>query len=697
MKTNLELNQSNQPAFPSAPLIVKQKPTVNASEITNLQTEIRALSSTPSSSSFTEDTSISLPGVGASSVAWADYTGDGKLDFLLTGYTPSGGISKLYKNTGSGFTEDTSVSLPGVVASSVAWADYNRDGKLDFLLTGYNGSAGYISKLYKNTGSGFTEDTSVSLPGVSDSSVAWGDYNGDGKLDFLLTGYNGSGGISKLYKNTGSGFAEDTSISLPAVYVSSVAWGDYNGDGKLDFLLTGYTGSGYISKLYKNMGSGFTEDTSISLPGVSNSSVAWADYNGDGKKDFLLTGYTGSGYISKLYKNTGSGFSEDTSISLPGVCENSVAWADYNGDGKLDFLLTGYNGSGGISKLYKNTGSGFSEDTSISLPGVYGSSVAWGDYNGDGKQDFILTGDLTTSGEISKLYKNTTTSSDTTPPTASSFTPTDNATGVAVGANLVVNFSEDIKKGSGDIVIKTVSNKVVETIPVTAANVTVSGSQLTINPTADLAPNKKYYVEIANGAVKDNAGNNYAGIIGDSTWNFKTQGTHPIKGTAGADKLTGTVNGEDINGLAEPEDILMGGTRADTFIFQFGKSSVSDRARVTDFAIGSDKIDLLTQAGAAMNAPTSFSRAADSTATTLQNVVTQVFTDANGALTGKQALGINSAALVVVTTPSIAGTYLVINDGVAGFQASNDLVINLTGYTGALPALGNIPVSSFFV
>ncbi|MDQ2096844.1 MAG: bluetail domain-containing putative surface protein [Tychonema bourrellyi B0820] len=98
-----------------------------------------------------------------------------------------------------------------------------------------------------------------------------------------------------------------------------------------------------------------------------------------------------------------------------------------------------------------------------------------------------------------------------------------------------------------------------------------------------------------------------------------------------------------------------------------------------------------------MGAPSSFSRAADSAATTLQNVITQVFTDANGSLAGNQALGINSAALVVVTTASIAGTYLVINDGTAGFQASNDLVINLTGSTGTLPALGTIPVTNFFI
>ncbi|HLO48110.1 MAG TPA: Ig-like domain-containing protein, partial [Kamptonema sp.] len=289
---------------------------------------------------------------------------------------------------------------------------------------------------------------------------------------------------------------------------------------------------------------------------------------------------------------------------------------------------------------------------------------------------------------------------DTTPPRGSSFNPVDNATGVAVGSNLVFTLNEAIQKGSGNIVIKKLSdNSIVETIAVTAANVTISGSQLTINPTADLVAATDYYVEIANGAIKDLAGNSYSGFTGNSTWNFKAQGTAAINGTtgadnltgtAGADNLTGTANENVINGLAG-QDTLTGGTGADTFIFQFGESSVSASDLITDFAIGSDKIDLLTQGGAAINAPSLFSRAANSTATTLENVITQVFTDVDGALAGNQALGINSSALVVATTGSIADTYLVINDGNAGFQASNDLVINLTGYTGTLPPLGNTP------
>jgi len=52
---------------------------------------------------------------------------------------------------------------------------------------------------------------------------------------------------------------------------------------------------------------------------------------------------------------------------------------------------------------------------------------------------------------------------------------------------------------------------------------------------------------------------------------------------------------------------------------------------------------------------------------------------------------------VQVTTGAIAGTYLVINDSTDGFQSSNDLLINITGFTGTLPALGNIPVGNFWL
>ena len=115
---------------------------------------------------------------------------------------------------------------------------------------------------------------------------------------------------------------------------------------------------------------------------------------------------------------------------------------------------------------------------------------------------------------------------DTIAPTVVSTSPVDNATIVAQGANLIVNFSEPVQKGSGNITIKKLTDgSIPETIAVTASNITVNGNQLTINPTADLLANTNYYVEIANGAIKDSAGNNFTGITGNSTWNFLTADT----------------------------------------------------------------------------------------------------------------------------------------------------------------------------
>lgn len=172
-------------------------------------------------------------------------------------------------------------------------------------------------------------------------------------------------------------------------------------------------------------------------------------------------------------------------------------------------------------------------------------------------------------------------------------------------------------------------------------------------------------------------------------------GNNVITGNTANNLLNGVGGNDTLNGGAGL-DTLTGGAGNDVFLFQFSQSTVANPDRITDFAINSDKIDLLSAAGGVLPAPAAFSRAADSAATTLNDVVNAVFTDANGALAGNQALGINGAALVRVTTVGIAGTYIIVNDNVAGFQNANDLLVNVTGITGTLPT-GNIPVSNFFV
>ena len=134
------------------------------------------------------------------------------------------------------------------------------------------------------------------------------------------------------------------------------------------------------------------------------------------------------------------------------------------------------------------------------------------------------------------------------------------------------------------------------------------------------------------------------------------------------------------------------------FGFRFTQSTVTAPDRITDFQFGSDKIDLFSSTGSALATPRAFSRAVNnSTATTLSALAAAVFTDANGLSVGNQALAANAAAVVTATNAAIAGTYLLINDGTASLNNTNDLMINITGFSGTLPALGTITASSVFV
>ena len=100
----------------------------------------------------------------------------------------------------------------------------------------------------------------------------------------------------------------------------SVAWGDYDNDGYLDVLLMGYTGSEHVTQIYRNNGDGTFTAIEAGLSGVSSGSVAWGDYDNDGRLDVILSGNTGSETITAIYRNNGV-----KSNSLPSVPQNLTA------------------------------------------------------------------------------------------------------------------------------------------------------------------------------------------------------------------------------------------------------------------------------------------------------------------------------------------------------------------------------------
>lgn len=147
---------------------------------------------------------------------------------------------------------------------------------------------------------------------------------------------------------------------------------------------------------------------------------------------------------------------------------------------------------------------------------------------------------------------------DATAPIAMGFSPANAVTGVALGADLTVVFSEIIQRGSGSIVLKTAAGATVASYDVaSSASLAVSGNTVTIHPQSDLAGSTGYRVEFAAGSVKDIAGNSAAGSI---SYDFTTAAAFPGQnstGTPGADIFTSSAG----------NDTLDGGAGLDTAVF----------------------------------------------------------------------------------------------------------------------------------
>ncbi len=333
-----------------------------------------------------------------------------------------------------GFESATDLS-PGVQRGASSVGDFDGDEDLDLLVSGsYYGesSTARVVKVFENGGSGngdltdFTE--AATLDSLRDGSSSVGDFDGDGDLDLLVAGstYSDYDSLTTgVYENGGDENGDLTdftkSDSLANAEDGSSSVGDFDGDGDLDLLVTGQDNSYNITaKIYENGGdengdlTDFSEATS--LTGVERGSSSVGDFDGDGDLDLLITGDDGSGPTATIYENGGNengdltDFSEAT--SLTGVRDGSSSVGDFDGDGDLDLLITGDDGSGPTATIYENGGSSNGDLTdfsavSVGLVGVRNSSSSIGDFDGDLDIDLLITGDDDGQGYTSKIYENT--------------------------------------------------------------------------------------------------------------------------------------------------------------------------------------------------------------------------------------------------------------------------------------------------
>ena len=221
----------------------------------------------------------------------------------------------------------------------------------------------------------------------------------------------------------------------------------------------------------------------------------------------LIISYTGEQWRCGA---TGRGADRlDFQYSLNASSLTNGTWVDNN---TLDF------NSVNVASVGARNGN-LAENRSLRAATISGLNIAnnaifwirWTDFDASGADDGLAIDDF--SLQLS--------AADVTPPVISTLNPINNTTGVAINPTMSITFNESIQKGSGNILIRDFTTGTqLQTIDVSTAVVSISGS--TANFTANLSYNQKVYVELAAGVFRDLAGNNFAGISGNTIWSFTT-------------------------------------------------------------------------------------------------------------------------------------------------------------------------------
>lgn len=304
-------------------------------------------------------------------------------------------------------------NLTGVYHSATVIGDLNNDNLLDVIIAGC--AVGGVTtcttvadtKVYIHNGTSLVENSTWegNLTGAALSSLALGDINNDNLLDLVLTGYNGSSGITKIYINNGTSLVENftwqQNISATNVYDGSVAFGDVDNDGDLDLAITGADSAGE-NGIYIDNGTSFVQDKtwlsgiSYAGQGLGSTTVAFGDLNNDEYLDLVYLGSFGANFYSAVYINNQTSLIENTTwegdfgstFGYP-----SLILGDIENHGRLDMVCIGAR-AGDHILIYNNTGNEFNlKQTSLDdFTGYFDGSLMFGDYDNDGYLDMYVIG-----------------------------------------------------------------------------------------------------------------------------------------------------------------------------------------------------------------------------------------------------------------------------------------------------------------
>ncbi|PSB40145.1 peptidase C11 clostripain, partial [filamentous cyanobacterium Phorm 6] len=323
-----------------------------------------------------------------------DLNGDGFLDLVVVGNTTYDFKKDIVILLGTGTTGSfgTPISLfqqDKENPTGVVVRDFNGDGKLDLATANFGFSNnGYFVSIRLGTGTGSFGNPTNFGQDINHSSIAAGDFNGDGKLDLAtvpLAGNNIST-ISILFGDGTGSFGTDVKKINTQKPKSTVATADFNGDGKLDLVTSNNQNTDNISVFLGDGNGNFNSPVNLtSGAGSVSQTVVTGDFNGDGKLDLAANNSNDKDVSVFLGDGTGN-FGNATKFTVANR-PLSVLPGDFNGDGKLDLATTGEGKE--VSVLLGDGTGNFGNLSNFTIP-IFGRSdvsMAARDFNGDGKLD----------------------------------------------------------------------------------------------------------------------------------------------------------------------------------------------------------------------------------------------------------------------------------------------------------------------